>query len=535
MDNSSIEIYRHLFASVAEEMGVALRRSAFSPNIKERRDYSCAVFDAGGEMVAQAAHIPVHLGSTPLSVRAAMNSLQMRHQDHVCLNDPFAGGTHIPDVTFVSPVFDADNEVAFFVANRAHHADMGGTAPGSLPLSSHIDEEGIRIPPTPWSDQLRDRILEATRTPDERRGDLRAQVAANRRGRYRLGQYLERRPGLRRFAASLQDYGETMMRECIADMPEGTWGFEDAIESDGFGHGPVRIRCKVRIEDQKAVVDFEDTDDQVEGPVNVPRAVTVSAVYYVFRCLAPKRLPSNGGYMRCIEVQTESGTVVDATYPAPVAIGNVETSQRITDVVLGALSRAMPDRIPAASAGTMNNVAVGTEHTAPQSFTYYETIAGGSGASAGFDGCDAVQTHMTNTLNTPIEALEHSYPFRVEAYSLRDGSGGEGRHRGGDGVLKRYRFNSPAVVTLMTERRQLRPWGLSGGQPAKTGRNVLVQNGKRRELPAKCTLEVEEGDRIEVATPGGGGYGSKRGDHSSPDKSKSSEGRPPSRADRGES
>jgi len=508
MDAVQLEIFRQLFASIAEEMGVTLMRSAFSPNIKERRDFSCAVFDATGEMVAQAAHIPVHLGSTPLSVKAAIEDVDMGTDGHAILNDPYRGGTHLPDITLVTPVADSDGKVRFYVANRAHHADVGGISPGSLPLSTHIDQEGIRIPPSRWTEQLRDEIADQSRTPEERRGDLQAQLAANLRGRERLADQIERHEQRAWEAAErLQAHSERFMGEVLSELEDGTWQFEDVLDDDGFGHEDLGIRASVTIDGDRAVVDFTDTDGQTEGPVNAPRAVTVSAVLYVFRCLAPEQMPSNGGYMRNIEVVTEPGTLVHAEYPAPVAIGNVETSQRVTDVVFGALAGVMPDRIPAASAGTMNNVTIGGE--GPDGpFTYYETLAGGSGAGPGYPGTAAIHTHMTNTLNTPIEALENEYPFRVTAYRLRVGSGGAGEYPGGDAIVRRYGFDVPATVTLMTERRRRGPWGLRGGGDGRPGRNVVIDEGDERELAPKTTVEVEPGDEIRIETPGGGGWGS---------------------------
>jgi N-methylhydantoinase B len=511
MDPVEREIFRQLFASIAEEMGATLMRSAFSPNIKERRDFSCAVFDADGEMVAQAAHIPVHLGSTPLSVQAAIEDVEMGRESHAVLNDPYRGGTHLPDITFVSPVCDADGDVRFYVANRAHHADVGGSSPGSLPLSDSIDDEGIRIPPTRWSDELADRIASASRTPDERRGDLQAQLAANLRGRERLEAQLQRHGDEAwRAAEHLQDYSERFMARTLESMATGTWGFEDVLDGDGFGAGPLELTCEVTLEEHRAVVDWTGTASQTRGPVNAPRAVTVSAVLYVFRCLAPAEMPSNGGYMRRIEVETESGTLVDAEYPAPVAIGNVETSQRITDVVLGALADPLPERIPAASCGSMNNVTIGGVDRREErsgEFTYYETIAGGSGAHAEGNGTDGIHTHMTNTLNTPVEALEHAYPFRVERYAVREESGGAGEHDGGNGVVRTYAFDQPATATLMTERRDHPPYGLCGGDNGARGCNVLVRDGEPAELPGKCTVELEAGDRLRIETPGGGGWG----------------------------
>ena len=513
MNPIELEVFRHLFASIAEEMGVVLMRSSFSPNIKERRDFSCAIFDAAGEMVAQAAHIPVHLGSTPMSVAAARKAVEMEPGDHVVLNDPYAGGTHLPDITFVSPVCDGEGTPVFYVANRAHHADVGGITPGSLPLSRSIDDEGIRIKPQRWDGDLERRIIDASRTPEERQGDLRAQIAANLRGITRLKEEMGRRGEILNAAVTaLQDHSEHFMETILRQMPSGSWSFEDHLEGDGLGSGPIPIRAMVTVEKGRAVVDFSNSAPQVAGPVNVPRAVTASASLYAFRCLADETLPSNGGYMRRIEVVTEAGSVVDAQPPAPVAIGNVETSQRITDVVFGALAKALPERIPAASCGTMNNLTIGGRDPrfGGRNYAYYETIAGGSGAGPGFDGASAVHTHMTNTLNTPVEALEHAYPFRVVRYGLRRRSGGRGAHIGGDGVIRGYVFDAPATVTVMTERRAKGPYGLAGGEDGAPGINRLLRaDGTDEPLKAKQIVEVDVGDRLFIETPGGGGWGQK--------------------------
>ncbi len=516
MDAVEFEIYRQLFASVAEEMGAVLMRSAFSPNIKERRDFSCAIFDAEGEMVAQAAHIPVHLGSTPMSVRAAIEQVDLEPGVNAVLNDPYAGGTHLPDITFVSPVAGPDGEIRFYVANRAHHADVGGKSSGSLPLSRHIDDEGIRISPTQWSQSVREAILDASRTPQERRGDLQAQLAANRRGRQRLGGYMRRRgPETWEAAGALQSHSEQYMRRALEEMPDGRWTFEDVMEDDGFGHDDLALKVAVELDGDGASIDFSGTVDQCDGPINAPRAVTVSAVLYVFRCLAPAEMPSNGGYMRAIEVETEPGSLVHAVHPAPVAAGNVETSQRITDVVLGALAGAMPGRIPAASCGTMNNVTIGFDASegSSEGATYYETIAGGSGGGPDGAGASGIQTHMTNTLNTPVEALEHAYPLRVKTYALRRGSGGDGRHSGGDGVVRTYEVERQAEVTLMTERRRRRPYGLQGGESGNPGVNLRLRaqgpDDERscEEVSGKCTMSLDPGEQLRIETPGGGGWG----------------------------
>ena len=512
MDAITLELERHRFASIAEEMGVVLMRSAFSPNIKERRDYSCAIFDGAGEMVAQAAHIPVHLGSAPMSVAAALETLPMKPGQHIILNDPYAGGTHLPDITLVSPVFDAAGELAFVVANRAHHADVGGRWPGSMGLSEHIDEEGIRLGPQVFDEDVMEAITSASRTPEERRGDLQAQLAANLRGVTRLEAELERRGGAVLDACrALQAHSERFMREVLREVGDGRWSYEDALDDDGLGSGAIRIHCDLRIEDGRATVDLRGSAPAVRGPLNVPRAVAVSAALYCFRCLAPPELPSNGGYMRCVEVLTESGTVVDASHPSAVALGNVETSQRIVDVIFGALARALPGRIPAASCGSMNNLTIGGDdpRQGGRPFAYYETIAGGAGAGPGWEGQSAVHTHMTNTLNTPVEALEHAYPIRMVRYARRQGSGGAGRYRGGEGVVREMIFEAAATVSVMAERRRFAPYGLEGGAPGACGATRLVRarTGREDVLEGKVSVEVEAGDRLIIETPGGGGYG----------------------------
>ncbi|GAB4362187.1 MAG: hydantoinase B/oxoprolinase family protein [Deltaproteobacteria bacterium] len=516
-DPIRLEVYKNLFASIAEEMGVALCRTAYSPNIKERRDFSCAVFDAKGEMVSQAAHIAVHLGSLPLSVKSAVERVPMRAGDVVIVNDPFAGGTHLPDLTMVAPVCTPGTDTPlFFVANRAHHADIGGISPGSLPLSTEIFQEGIRIPPVRLMEEGRMRkdlltlILSNVRTPREREGDLGAQIAATRIGERRIHEVCAKygTDEVIRYMAELQDYAERMTRAAIREIPDGIYSFEDFLDDDGAGSGPVRIAATVSIRGDEAVLDFSGSDPQVRGSVNAIRAITLSAVFYVFRSLVGGEIPSNAGIMRPLRVITRPGTVVDAIFPAAVAAGNVETSQRITDVLLGALGKALPDRIPAASAGTMNNLTIGgIDPRTEEPFTYYETIGGGSGATPVRDGASAVQTHMTNTRNTPVEALEHAFPLRVARYAVRRGSGGDGRFLGGDGIVREVEFLAPATVTMISERRKRGPYGLAGGRPGMPGENRLLRRGGDRPLPGKFTVAVEGGDRLRVSTPGGGGYG----------------------------
>jgi len=521
LDAVELEVFKHLFASIAEEMGVRLMRSAYSSNIKERRDFSCALFDAQGGMIAQAAHIPVHLGSAPLSVQAVIkhfDTATMHEGDVFIVNDPFAGGTHLPDVTLVSPYFVEDEpRPRFFVANRAHHADVGGKTAGSLPISRTIDDEGVRIAPTRLDDALIERFARQTRTPDERRGDLLAQRAALGAGLHRLHELCEKH-GYDRVAfcaEALQNYTARFIHRIVDQLPDGEYRFEDVLDDDGHDAVDIPIRCTLTIEGKHCTVDLRDSADQVAGPVNAVRAITLSAVMYALRCLAPAQVPSNSGVLRPVTIRTRPGTVVDAQPPAAVAGGNVETSQRIVDVVFGALAQVLPDTVPAASCGSMNNVTIGSapSHDASAApFAYYETLAGGAGAGPDSDGGSAIHTHMTNTRNTPVEALEQHDPFRVTTYHLRENSGGAGQHRGGDGLVRRYTFDAPAEVTLLTERRRHGPYGLQGGAPGKTGCNRLLRpDGSERTLTAKCTLHVDVGDTLEIATPGGGGWGKSSG------------------------
>ena len=525
MDNTSppnpieLEVFRHLFASVAEEMGERLMRSAYSPNIKERRDFSCALFDANGEMLAQAAHIPVHLGSTPMAVRAVIDGFALDRpggpasEAAYVLNDPYEGGTHLPDITVVQPlVLPGSDRPAFYLANRAHHADVGGISPGSLPISKHIDEEGLRITPRILDDEAIDWIAAASRTPDERRGDLQAQLAALRVGVERLSSMTERYglDVLTQRGGDLIAYTERIVRRLISSLPDGVVEFEDLLDDDGQGACDIVIHCVLRIEGDRASVDFTGSADQVAGPVNAVRAIVLSAVNYCFRCLLPADLPSNAGVMRPIEVLTREGSVVDAQYPAAVAGGNVETSQRLVDVVFGALAKVLPDRVPAASCGSMNNVTFGGSdvRNGGRPFAYYETLAGGVGASPDCAGADALHTHMTNTLNTPIEAFEHAYPVRIVQYSVRSGSGGMGKRDGGDGITRAYQFDAPATATLLTERRRSQPYGLDGAGSGEPGLNTLTDAlGKTTELPAKTSIEISKGQTLTIHTPGGGGHG----------------------------
>ncbi|MBW6474473.1 MAG: hydantoinase B/oxoprolinase family protein [Anaerolineaceae bacterium] len=520
-DPIRLEIFKHLFASIAEEMGTVLRKSSYSPNIKERRDYSCAVFDAQAQMIAQAAHIPVHLGSMPLSVQAAIQQFKndLQPGDAVILNDPFRGGTHLPDITIVSPVFSSDYSPVLlgFVASRAHHADVGGMTPGSMPVGRELFQEGLIIPPVKLvhagtTDQaILELILANVRTPEERLGDLLAQLAANQRGTERLLDMVKRygREEIHTSMQALLAYTERMTRNLITSLPDGTFTFSDCLDDDGITGQPVPICVAITVQGDHATVDFSGSAPQQQGNINAVYAITLSAVYYVFRCLLGLDVPNNSGCLAPVEMIAPEGTVVNALPPAAVAGGNVETSQRIVDVLLGALAQACPELIPAASQGTMNNITIGGPLLSGRgSFTYYETLAGGTGATQDQDGASAVHSHMTNTLNTPVEALEYTYPLRVLRYEVRRGSGGLGRKRGGDGLRRDLQVLVNCQATLLTERRSHQPYGLNGGEPGQRGLNSLSRGEETILLKGKGTVEMQPGDIISIQTPGGGGYGS---------------------------
>jgi N-methylhydantoinase B len=529
---SSIEVWNHRLALVAEEMGLALQRAAFSPNIKERRDYSCALFDEKGRLVAQAAHIPVHLGSTALAVKAVMDGVVLGDGEVAIVNDPYAGGTHLPDVTLVAPVDFGGARIAW-LACRAHHADVGGSAPGSMPVGVRpvgdelpeapevpvavkyeaaptnlitrpvtIDEEGIRLPPQKLTDEVVRQFVACARAPEERRGDLAAQKAAIEVGRRRMIQLAQRFGAgeLSARAEELIEYSARLLSARLAQLPDGIYAFADSLDDDGAGGGEVAIRVRIQLSGGRAEVDFSDSDDEVGGPVNAVYAVTLSSVVYAFRLLLPEETPTNAGLYRPLTVIAPEGTVVNAQPPRAVAAGNVETSQRIVDVVLGALAQAVS--VPAASCGSMSNVLIGDA-----SYAYYETIGGGAGASAEGDGASGIQTHMTNTLNTPVEVLEHALPLRILRYGLRRGSGGGGTHRGGDGIVREFELLEDATLTLVGERRRRPPYGLDGGGPGMVGEDTLTRGGRAVRLPGKVTFAGKKGDRLTIATPGGGGWG----------------------------
>jgi N-methylhydantoinase B/oxoprolinase/acetone carboxylase alpha subunit len=515
VDPIELELFKNIFISISEEMAAVLGRTALSPNIKERKDYSCSLFTHEGGTLAQGSHIPVHLGAMPLSVQAALRSLRFEEGDLVILNDPYRGGTHLPDITCISPVF-VKGRLAFFVANRAHHADVGGMSPGSMPLATELFQEGLIIPPLKLvsrgrrNDDVFSLLLANVRTPDERQGDLLAQVAANDIGRLRLMEAVERYglEKIRRYAGLVQDYTERFLRATIRGIPDGTYSFEDFMDDDGITDRPVRIAVDVMIRGDRAVVDFSRSSRQTAGGINANFAITSSAVLYVFRSLVEEDIPFNTGLMRPIQIIAPKGLIINAGFPAACAAGNVETSQRIVDVLLGALSKAIPARVPAASQGTMNNIAFGGHDPAKnRTFAYYETIGGGMGAGLSANGLSGVHTHMTNSLNTPLEALENDLPLKIRRYGFRKGSGGRGARRGGDGIVREYQFLVPVVLTIMSERRKLSPYGLWGGGPGVKGRNTLITRGRKKNLGSKVNVKVRAGDILRVETPGGGGYG----------------------------
>ena len=523
VDAIELAIFRSAVHSIAEEMGAALRRTALSPNIKERRDYSCAVFDAEARVIAMGDHMPVHLGSMPMSVEAAVRAVRFEPGDVVILNDPYAGGTHLPDITMVVPVFLGDGtRPAYYVSTRAHHADVGGMFAGSMGPAREIFQEGLRIPPVRivrggrLDREVLDLILLNVRTPAEREGDLAAQIGSCRVGEQRIhelaAKYGEER--LRDVCAELLDYSERLVRAELRRMTAGAFSAEDWLDDDGIEDVPRRLAVRIAIDPEAAAlhVDFAGSSPQVDGSVNAVRAITLSACFYVLRCLLGREAPATAGILRPLTLSTPAASIVDARPPAPVAGGNVETSQRIVDVLMHALAQAIPERVPSASAGTMSNLTIGgIDPRTGGAFTYYETAAGGMGARPGIDGISGVQTHMTNSLNTPIEALEYAYPFRVRRYAYRDGSGGEGRWRGGNGLVREIELLAPAQVTLLAERRKFRPWGLQGGEQGAAGRAIVFTAAAPdgRELPGKCSLHLQRGDVLRLETPGGGGWGEK--------------------------
>ena len=520
-DPVELAIFQCAVHSIAEEMGAALRRTALSPNIKERRDYSCAVFDGRGRAIAMGDHMPVHLGSMPMSVQAAIEAIEFAPGDIAILNDPYAGGTHLPDITMVLPVFlEAGGAPVFYVANRAHHADVGGKFAGSMGPATTIEDEGIRIAPVRIvrggvvDREVLGWILRSVRTPQEREGDLDAQMGACRVGEQRVLQ-LAAKYGIEKLATwgdELLDYSERLVRAELKKMPAGIFDADDWLDDDGVTDEPRRIAVRLKIDPAAGAidVDFAGSSAQVAGAVNAVRAITLSACFYVQRCLLPEDAPATEGILRALTLHAPEGSIVNARPPAAVAGGNVETSQRIVDVLMRALAKAVPARVPAASAGTMSNVTIGgTDSRTGEAFAYYETAAGGMGARPGMEGISGVHTHMTNSLNTPVEALEYAYPFRVRRYAYRYGSGGEGKFRGGDGLIRELELLTDAEVTLLADRRKFRPYGLEGGEDGAAGRALVLkaESGDEMELPGKCSRRLNKGDVLRIETPGGGGWG----------------------------
>lgn len=521
LDPIRLEVYRSLLLAVAEEMGAALRRSSYSPNIKERRDYSCAICDDRAVPLAMGDHMPVHLGAMPRSVEAALAGPPLTDGDVVLLNDPFHGGTHLPDLTTVRGVWlPGSPEPIAFVAARAHHADIGGASPGSMPLSQEVFQEGLRIPPVflvrhgKRRDDTWKLLLTNVRTPAEREGDLHAQLAALDVGVRRMREIAERRGADELGAAfrALTAYADRLVAAVIERIPDGEYRARDFMDDDGAGTRRVPIAVTVTVRGDRMRVDFEGSAPRCPGNINAVFAITESAVRYTIRCVAEALLgtplPAGGGALRPVTIVAPPGTIVNANPPAAVAAGNVETSQRIVDTVLRALAAALPDTIPACSSGTMNNLTLGG--LAPESgepFAYYETIAGGMGAGPGHDGLSGTHTHMTNSLNTPIEALEHEIPVRVRHYSLRRGSGGSGRHRGGDGLRRDIELLTGTRITVLADRREIPPCGAAGGSPGAPGETWLRRSGSWSRLPGKVTFQAATGDRISIRSPGGGGWG----------------------------
>lgn len=509
MNAIDLTIFSSRIEAVCDEMGAVLRRSAFSPNIRDRLDYSCAIFDLDGELCAQAAHIPVHLGSMAFAMRDIVSRMEWHDGDLVILNDPYLGGTHLPDVTMISPVV-VDDEHLGFVVNRAHHADIGADTPGSMPISSSLSEEGTVIPPGYLLRQdkiqqpLYSDILSTLRNPELSQGDFEAQISANRAGLVRLQEWISKL-GTEEFRGGLSElnsYAERLSSIALKKIPDGVYGFEDLMEDDGAGNRDIPIRVSIKVEDGDINVDFSGTARQTDGNINCPLSVAAAGAYYVFRSLMPPQTPAAAGSFRAIKVTAPKGALLNADRPAAVAAGNVETSSRVVDVIVGALVKAIPEKMAAASQGTMNNIAMGGVVNG-RHWDYYETIGGGMGAGLGEDGLSAVQTHMTNTLNTPIEVLEMSTPLQLKEYALRRGSGGEGEYAGGDGIVRTFKFLAETTVTLLTERRSIAPWGIWGGGEGMAGRNLL--DGEL--LPAKCSLVVQPGEILSIETPGGGGAG----------------------------
>jgi N-methylhydantoinase B/oxoprolinase/acetone carboxylase alpha subunit len=511
MDAIKITIFKNIFQSICDEMGKILQYSAFSPNIKERKDFSCALFTANGESFAFGTHIPVHLGAMPLSVKSTLEETAFNRGDMVLLNDPYRGGTHLPDITLIAPVY-VGNSIAFFVANRAHHSDVGGMKAGSMPLSAEIFQEGLIIPPLKLvkkgqvDPEILSLILANVRSPAERQGDLMAQIAANRRGMQRLQENIKKYgfTHIKDYSGFLINYTDNIFRSFLRQVPNGRYQFQDVLDDDGFESRNIRIQAVIIIEDDSITIDFSGSAPQVKGGINTNRAITYSATLYVLTTLLGEDVPINSGIMNSVTLELPDDSIVNATKPAGLAGGNVETSQRIVDVLLGAFAQALPETIPAASQGTMNNISFGAT-----GYAYYETLGGGSGAGPGYPGESAVHTHMTNSLNTPIEGMEIDFPVKVVRYAIRTGSGGRGRFKGGNGLIRVYQFLEDVHVSILSERRSHGPYGILGGGSGKPGENLLRRKNRLTKLASKVNLELKANDQLIIKTPGGGGYGEK--------------------------
>ena len=522
MDPVTVEVIRGGLVYAAEEMGIVLRKTAYSHNIKERMDHSCAIFDSKGRLIAQAEHIPVHLGSMSIALKNCLKEIDftLEEGDMVVFNDPYLSGTHLPDITLVAPAYEKEKLLGY-VVNKAHHSDVGGKAPGSLPGdASEIYQEGLIIPPVRLvrkGDIVKDvlkLILSNVRTQKIRMGDLKAQVAANLLGIRRLREIAQKFGiGVVNEAIDdILDYSERRIRKKISEIREGSYEAEDYLESTGTEDKPVRLKVRVQVKGDEISFDYSGTDPQVNGPVNAVLGVTLAGIYYVLMCITDPTIPMNEGCFRPVSVNVPRGCVLNPVRPAPVGGGNVETSQRNVDVLFKALSKAIPQKVCAAGQGTMNNVCVGGIDASGKQWVFYETIGGGYGGRQGLDGVDGVQVHMTNTMNTPIEAIEASYPVLFLRYELRKDSCGAGKWRGGCGIVRSWKLlGERASLSLMAERHKIAPWGLFGGKPGATGRAFIIKpDGSKLELPSKCTVTMERGDIFVILTPGGGGYGDPR-------------------------
>jgi len=520
LDSITVEVIKGALTYAAEEMGIVLRNSAYSPNIKERMDFSCTLFDHKKRLAAQAEHIPVHLGSMQLAVQKGLEKFKgkLENGDMILFNDPYISGTHLPDITLTCPIFH-ESKIVAYSANKAHHSDVGGKAPGSMAGdATEIYQEGIIIPPVKFvkrksiDEEIASILLSNIRTPEMRLGDLRAQMAANLLGRQRVLELVDRY-GVETLHEAMEDimtYSERRMRIEMSKMPKGNYSAEDYLENTGTSSKKVKIKVTITIKKNQLIIDYTGTDKQVNGPVNAVLGVTLSGVHYALRSLTDPTIPMNDGCYRPAKIHVPEGTLMNPTPPAPVAGGNVETSQRNVDVLLKAFAQILPEKVCAACQGTMNNIAVGginPENRKP--WTFYETIAGGFGGRRGIDGVDAIHTHMTNTMNTPIEAIETVYPIRFLKYELRENSGGPGKWRGGVGLERSWMLLAPsATLSVLAERTKIPPWGLYGGKNGAKGEHYIIKpSGKRIKLKSKCTIEIEKDDVFVVRTPGGGGYG----------------------------